>query len=139
MPNCNNKKSSIMRKMSASYADADSGRWHAWFNNSSNKVKPFSFHQKWYYRMLPNTPQGCRQMNVVCTTPAGSTVSNMVTYFFFNSPHMYRTILFSQFNGSGAPKVGKNVTALVSCFKGSWRTSYMGSYIYLNSVKCYAS
>ncbi|KAL6737394.1 hypothetical protein Aduo_011041 [Ancylostoma duodenale] len=72
-------------------------------------------------KMLPNIPQGCRQMNVVCTTPAGYTVSNMV------------------FNGSGAPKVGKNVTALVSCFKGSWRTSYMGSYIYLNSVKCYAS
>ncbi|EYC11039.1 hypothetical protein Y032_0052g2179 [Ancylostoma ceylanicum] len=72
-------------------------------------------------KMLPNTPQGCRQMNVICTTPAGYTTSNMV------------------FNGSGAPKTGKNVTALVSCFKGSWRTSYMGSYIYLNSVRCYAS
>ncbi|EPB75494.1 hypothetical protein ANCCEY_05405 [Ancylostoma ceylanicum] len=46
-------------------------------------------------KMLPNTPQGCRQMNVICTTPAGYTTSNMV------------------FNGSGAPKTGKNVTALI--------------------------
>ncbi|ETN68402.1 hypothetical protein NECAME_15845 [Necator americanus] len=62
-------------------------------------------------KMLPNTPQGCRQMRIICNTPAGYTKSNMV------------------FNGTEPPKVGKNVNALISCFKASWHTTFMGSYI----------
>ncbi|KAK6751989.1 hypothetical protein RB195_003421 [Necator americanus] len=61
--------------------------------------------------MIPNTPQGCRQMRIICNTPAGYTKSNMV------------------FNGTEPPKVGKNVNALISCFKASWHTTFMGSYI----------
>ncbi|KAK6018352.1 hypothetical protein OSTOST_16067 [Ostertagia ostertagi] len=69
-------------------------------------------------KMLPNTMQGCRQMNIICKTPAGFTRSNMI------------------FNGVAPAKAGKDVTALVSCFQSSWRTSLAGSYIYVNSVKC---
>ncbi|VDN30394.1 unnamed protein product [Cylicostephanus goldi] len=63
-------------------------------------------------KMLANTAQGCRQMNIICTTPAGYSVSNM------------------EFNNFGPPpKTGKNIATLVSCFKGMWRTTYQGSYI----------
>uniref|UniRef100_A0A7I4YQZ7 C6 domain-containing protein n=1 Tax=Haemonchus contortus TaxID=6289 RepID=A0A7I4YQZ7_HAECO len=72
-------------------------------------------------KVLPNTPQGCRQMNIICKTPAGFTRSNMI------------------FNGEGPPKSGKDVTALVSCFKASWHTSLAGSYIYVDTVKCRAT
>ncbi|CAJ0603664.1 unnamed protein product [Cylicocyclus nassatus] len=63
-------------------------------------------------KMLPNTAQGCRQMNIICTTPAGYRVSNM------------------EFNDFGPPpKTGKNIATLASCFKGMWRTTYQGSYM----------
>ncbi|PIO59405.1 hypothetical protein TELCIR_19134 [Teladorsagia circumcincta] len=42
-------------------------------------------------KMLPNTMQGCRQMNIICKTPAGFTRSNMIvslpkTHKTLNSP-----------------------------------------------------
>ncbi|KHJ96717.1 hypothetical protein OESDEN_03310 [Oesophagostomum dentatum] len=72
--------------------------------------------------MLPNTAQGCRQMYIHCSTPAGYARSNMV------------------FNDTPPPlRVGKDVKALISCFKGSWRSSQGGSYIYVTSVRCFAT
>ncbi|WKY07783.1 hypothetical protein Q1695_007336 [Nippostrongylus brasiliensis] len=72
-------------------------------------------------KMLPNTAEGCRRLNVICPTPAGFTKSTMTV------------------NGGPDTKVGKNVTLLVTCFKGSWRATVSGSYIYMNSAKCTAS
>ncbi|KAK6049481.1 hypothetical protein COOONC_13014 [Cooperia oncophora] len=72
-------------------------------------------------KVLPNDNRGCRQMNIICKTPAGFTRSNMI------------------FNGAGPPKAGKDVTALITCFKSSWHTTLAGSYIYVNTVKCRAT
>ncbi|WKY07784.1 hypothetical protein Q1695_007337 [Nippostrongylus brasiliensis] len=72
-------------------------------------------------QMLANTAAGCRRLNVICPTPAGFTKSTMTL------------------NGGPDTKVGKNVTLLVTCFKASWRAGLLGSYIYVNSVKCTAS
>ncbi|KHJ87135.1 hypothetical protein OESDEN_13095 [Oesophagostomum dentatum] len=72
--------------------------------------------------MLSNTAQGCRQMYIICNTPAGYARSNMV------------------FNANPPPTlIGKNVKALISCFQGSWRTLQRGFYIYVNNVRCFAT
>ncbi|VDM82242.1 unnamed protein product [Strongylus vulgaris] len=63
-------------------------------------------------KMLPNDKRGCRQMYVICNTPSGYTKSNMV----MNEETSY-------------PLVGKNVRALITCFKGSWHADLGGSYM----------
>ncbi|CAJ0603659.1 unnamed protein product [Cylicocyclus nassatus] len=63
-------------------------------------------------RVLTNDSRGCRRMYVICNTPAGYTKSNMV----MNEETNY-------------PIIGKNVRALVTCFKASWHAELGGSYM----------
>lgn len=92
--------------------------------------------------MLPNTPQGCRQMNVKCPTPAGFPKTVMRVCWLHSIARKKGSLLdlihrsvfsFLQFNGVGPPKVGKNLVALVSCvntmYGGSWRTMYGGHWM----------
>ncbi|RCN51142.1 hypothetical protein ANCCAN_02707 [Ancylostoma caninum] len=71
-------------------------------------------------KMLANTAAGCRQMNVICTAPAGGTIASM------------------EFNRRlGGPYEAKTVIALVKCGADQkWRFSKNGAVILVNSVGC---